>query len=154
MLGWNGFSSGMSSQEPADGRTLARNAKAVVEREQALLLLRSVSALARSHPGHIPHTGPSTSLISQRVPLTDGLIRAIVAIAENSQDAMWIVCMETLVEIGILDIERLVRSDALRIVLLSFVNGPSELGPAVTGMLLYLANAPEDRRFLISTLSC
>ena len=51
--------------------------------------------------------------------------------------------------IGILDIERLVQSDALRIVLLSFVNGPSELGPAVTGMLLYLANAPEDRRYLI-----
>jgi hypothetical protein len=43
-----------------------------------------------------------------------------------------------------------VRSDALRIVLLSFVNGPSELGPAVTGMLLYLANAPEDRRYLIA----
>lgn len=42
------------------------------------------------------------------------------------------------------------QSDALRIVLLSFVNGPSELGPAVTGMLLYLANAPQDRRYLIA----
>jgi hypothetical protein len=43
-----------------------------------------------------------------------------------------------------------VQSDALRIVLLSFVNGPSELGPAVTGMLLYLANAPQDRQYLIA----
>ena len=89
------------SQRSADSRTLSRDTKAVVEREQALLLIRAVSTLAPL--GTVNNSHPEAGwpdILGQRVPLTGGLIRAIVAIAENSQDAMWIVCMETLVEIG------------------------------------------------------
>lgn len=83
---------------------------------------------------------------------------------------MRIVCMETLVEIGasghevgsvdrigneltphpgILDLGRLVQSDAFRTVLLAYKDGPTELGPAMTGMLLYLTNQPSTRHLLI-----
>jgi hypothetical protein len=73
------------SRSRADDSTFTRDAKAVVEREQALLLLRAVMALPRDDRG---------------VALTEGLIRAVVSAAENPDDAMRIVCMETLVEIG------------------------------------------------------
>ena len=43
---------------------------------------------------------PITQLLASRVPLTDGLVRAIVSAAENPDDPMRAVCMETLVEIG------------------------------------------------------
>lgn len=85
-------------------RTMARDTKAVVEREQALLLLRAIATLPRSRPSTDLNASQASlgrvNLLAYKVPLTDGLIRAIVAIAENSQDAMWIVSMETLVEIG------------------------------------------------------
>ena len=42
----------------------------------------------------------STSLLIKRVPLTDGMVRALVSAAENPDDPMRIVCMETLIEIG------------------------------------------------------
>ena len=85
-------------------RTMARDTKAVVEREQALLLLRAITTLPRPRLPTDLYASHSSlgrvNLLAYKVPMTDGLIRAIVAIAENSQDAMWIVCMETLVEIG------------------------------------------------------
>jgi hypothetical protein len=62
---------------------------------------------------------------------------------------MRIICMETLIEIGILNIRLLVQSNALRTVLVALKDGPFELGPAITGMLLYLANSPSTRRYLI-----
>ncbi|KAK8850712.1 hypothetical protein IAR55_004632 [Kwoniella newhampshirensis] len=149
-------------------RTFTRDAKAVHEREQALRLIRSVVILpplpkskpppspvrARSQSRHaaqnpVNETGPISDILQRRVPLTDGLVRAIVSAAENPDDAMRTVCMETLVEIGILDLRCLVQSNAFRTVLLTFKDGPSELGPAITGMLLYLVNQPSTRELLL-----
>jgi len=42
----------------------------------------------------------STALLVRRVPLTDGMVRALVSAAENPDDPLRIVCMETLIEIG------------------------------------------------------
>lgn len=39
-------------------------------------------------------------LLQKRVPLSGGMIRAIVSVAENPDDALRTVCMETLIEIG------------------------------------------------------
>ncbi|WWD20882.1 hypothetical protein CI109_105359 [Kwoniella shandongensis] len=149
-------------------RTFTRDAKAVHEREQALRLIRSVIILPpppKSRPPSSPiksrsqsrhrvqemdcGSGPMSEILQNRVALTDGLVRAIVSAAENPDDAMRTVCMETLVEIGILDLRCLVKSNAFRTVLLTFKDGPSELGPAITGMLLYLVNQPSTRELLL-----
>ncbi|WWC98367.1 hypothetical protein V866_005258 [Kwoniella sp. B9012] len=148
-------------------RTFTRDAKAVHEREQALRLLRAVIVLpplppsrpasspltsksrTRSHSRQAEFEAPIQKLLDERVPLTDGLVRAIVSAAENPDDAMRTVCMETLVEIGVLDIRCLVHSNAFRTVLLAFKDGPSELGPAITGLLLYLVNQPRTRELLL-----
>ncbi|OCF45562.1 sterility protein Ste20 [Kwoniella heveanensis CBS 569] len=119
-------------------RTFTRDAKAVHEREQALRLLRAVII-----------DEPSARLLENRVPLTEGLVRALVSAAENPDDALRTVCMETLVEIGILDLKCLIQSNAFRTVLLAFKDGPSELGPAITGLLLYLVNQPTTREMLL-----
>lgn len=43
---------------------------------------------------------PIALLLEKRVPLTDGLVRAIVSSAENQEDPLRLACLETLVEIG------------------------------------------------------
>ena len=106
-------------------------------------------------------------MLTKRVPLTDGMVRALVSAAENPDDPMRIVCMETLIEIGtftrhgdgvalsrsdvtgVLDLECLVRSDAFRTILLAFKDGPMELGPSITGLLMHLVNQPSTRQFIL-----
>lgn len=45
--------------------------------------------------------------------------------------------------------ECLARSNAFRTVLLTFKDGPAELGPAITGLLLFLVNKPSTRELLL-----
>ncbi|WOO81922.1 Target of rapamycin complex 2 subunit ste20 [Vanrija pseudolonga] len=140
-------------------RTFTRDAKAVHEREQALRLLRTVVVLPELSPREIGilHRAsvasviedPIAVLLRHRVPLQQGLVRAIVSAAENQDDAMRIICMETLVEIALLDLECLLRADAFRIVLNALKDGPWELGLGITGSLLYLVNLPATREMLI-----
>lgn len=168
------------------GSTFTRDAKAINEREQALRLLRAIIVLPLPKPGDRPSSrrdghsrtgsrqgnpysanGYGTELcaetLKRKVALTDGMVRALVSIAENPDDPMRIICMETLIEIGmshtlhcialtrigVMDLECLVRSDAFRTVLLVFKDGPMELGPSVTGLLLHLVNQPETRRYIL-----
>lgn len=86
--------------------------------------------------------------------------------AENPDDALRTICMQTLIEIGesaiasrvqrhrslslgLVDIDRLVQTDAFRIVLHVLKDGPSELGPSVAGLLAFLANMPHTRHRLV-----
>jgi rapamycin-insensitive companion of mTOR len=41
-----------------------------------------------------------STVVERRVALTDGLVRVIVTAAENPDDVLRSVCLETLVEIG------------------------------------------------------
>lgn len=118
-----------AARADADGdssRTFTRDAKHVHEREQALRLLRSVITLpapppasrpsssraSRKHgsrsrrPSHSRH--PSTHdagnvfvlILAQKIALTDGILRSLVSVAENPDDALRTICMQTLIEIG------------------------------------------------------
>lgn len=109
--------------------SFTRDAKAVLEREHALRLLRAVMMLpprpagqdqrrrfstSRSHsrtsvlsPRRADQLPPDSEgdngwdiLLEKRVALTGGMIRSLVAVAENPDDALRTVCMETLIEIG------------------------------------------------------
>jgi hypothetical protein len=86
-------------------------------------------------------------------------------VAENPDDALRTICMQTLIEIGgfsllktkyvaddrpgLVDIDRLVQTDAFRIVLHVLKDGPSELGPSVAALLAFLANMPQTRHKLV-----
>lgn len=109
-------------------RTFVRDAKHVHEREQALRLLRSVITLpapptspsrppsSRAHRSRNGRSRSRTSqsrntsaldqinaftiILEQKVALTDGILRSLVSVAENPDDALRTICMQTLVEIG------------------------------------------------------
>jgi rapamycin-insensitive companion of mTOR len=51
---------------------------------------------------------------------------------------------------GVLDFERLIQSDAFRSVLLVLKDGPTELGPSVTALLMHLVNKPSTRQYLVA----
>ncbi|KAL7420859.1 hypothetical protein Q5752_004812 [Cryptotrichosporon argae] len=160
-------------------RTFTRDVRAVHERESALRLLRAAVTLPalpkratstasspssplrartrsdqpapRSRLAALnPPPDPVARLLEHTVPLTEGLVRAIVSAAENPDDAMRTVCMQTLVEIALLDLQCLLRADAFRVVLNALKDGPLELGPAVAGLLLYLINQPATRHLLVA----
>jgi hypothetical protein len=109
------------------GRTFTRDAKSVHEREQALRLIRAVVVLPPPPPPSRPasrrrrrssHSRPRSShsrqattpaqeqvsifvaILTQRVPLTDGILRSLVSVAENQDDALRTICMQTLIEIA------------------------------------------------------
>lgn len=108
-------------------------------------------------------------ILEQKVALTDGILRSLVSVAENPDDALRTICMQTLIEIGelpahsrcgcgssnadipsgLVDIDRLIQTDAFRIVLLVLKDGPSELGPSVAALLAFLANMPDSRHRLV-----
>jgi len=48
-----------------------------------------------------------------------------------------------------LDIDRLMQTDAFRIVLSILKDGPSELGPSVSALLAFLSNFPHTRHRLV-----
>ncbi|CAD6567983.1 MAG: hypothetical protein TREMPRED_004194 [Tremellales sp. Tagirdzhanova-0007] len=104
-----------------------------------------------NYESRFPRLGPDPidNLLENHVPLTDGLVRAIVSTAENAEDTLRIICMETLIEVALLDLRCIMQSDAFRTVLLTFSHGPAELGAATTGMLVYLINQPSTRHFLL-----
>lgn len=106
-------------------RSFSRDSKAVIEREHALRLLRTVMTLPAERPRLTcrissrdspsrrssplsprkrsmidTDLNPTDILLAKRVSLTGGMIRAIVSVAENPDDALRTVCMETLIEIG------------------------------------------------------
>lgn len=62
---------------------------------------------------------------------------------------MHTVCMETLTEIAVLDLECILRADAFRVILNAFKDGPFELGLGITGLMLYLVNWPHTRQLLV-----
>ncbi|EIW69328.1 hypothetical protein TREMEDRAFT_30887 [Tremella mesenterica DSM 1558] len=103
----------------------------------------------QEEPSTVSESPDLSEVLEQRVALSDGLIRAIVSAAENPDDPLRNVCIQTLIEIGVFDVRRLVRSDALRTLLLVFKDGPWELGPSITGLLLHLVNQPSTRKYLI-----
>jgi rapamycin-insensitive companion of mTOR len=112
-------------------------------------------------------TASATPLLQQQsvsespVVMTDGMIRALVSAAENADDSMQAVCLEALMEIGkssaarksdleaVIDISRLLNSSALRVLLMCYKDGPAELCPAMTHILMYLANSPATRQHLL-----
>ncbi|ORX40861.1 Rapamycin-insensitive companion of mTOR, middle domain-domain-containing protein [Kockovaella imperatae] len=93
---------------------------------------------------------PIEVLLGRTIPLTDGMVRALVSVAENPDDPLRNVCMETLIEIALIDIDCLVRSDAFRILLLVYKDGPIELGPPITTALLHLVDKPSSRQYLLA----
>ena len=73
-------------------RSLARDNKHAVEKEQVIKLIRAIVEIGsqRVAPGSTVGTG--------KVPLSEAVTRAFVAVAEHSEDPFKPICLQTLTE--------------------------------------------------------
>ncbi len=74
-------------------RSLARDNKHMIEKEQVIKLLRAIVEIGsqRSTPG--------TAIGSGKVPLSETVMRAFIAVAEHPEDPFKPICVQTLTEI-------------------------------------------------------
>jgi hypothetical protein len=85
---------------------------------------------------------------SSKIHLSEPILRILISTAENPDDPFRSISLETLAELAILSPILLQSSNALRVLLQCFSEGPHELAPAVSTILLHAVDLPETRRGL------
>ncbi|GJJ15545.1 hypothetical protein Clacol_009823 [Clathrus columnatus] len=121
-------------------RTLARDNKHHLEKEQAILLVRAMINISNSIFER--HAGAGCGSI----PISEAIIRAVLAIAEHPEEPFRGICLVTLAEI--LDVELMYRTGGIRILIQAISDGPTELAPLFVSAFLYIVDAPRTRVYL------
>ncbi|KAF9452980.1 hypothetical protein P691DRAFT_720833 [Macrolepiota fuliginosa MF-IS2] len=123
-------------------KSLNRDNKFAVEKEQAIKLVRTIVEVGMTHRD-LSESGETAI-----VPLSDGILRSIIAVAEHIDDPFRPICIETLAEILLIDIDSLTRTGGLRLLLQVLGDGPAELTPMLTAAFLQIADSPQTRAYL------
>jgi rapamycin-insensitive companion of mTOR len=146
-------------------RSLSRDNKHAVEKEQVLKLIRKLVEF-----GSLQRP-PSAGVGSGSVPLSEPIMRALIAVAEHTEDQFKHLSLLTLAEIrqcptpsilsvvpiqltlfGItlvmVDIDLVSRSGGLRCLLQAMADGPAEVAPILTMAFLCIIDAPRTRAYL------
>ncbi|CAO3594443.1 unnamed protein product [Absidia cylindrospora] len=100
------------------------------EREQTLKLVRTF----------LQYNG--VAYISQNV------VRAVVAIAEQTDCRLRNICLETIAELAILDTGLTVRSGGLRVIMQALLDGQLNMTEVLSYALLYILDSPDRRTYL------
>ncbi|KAF8466401.1 Rapamycin-insensitive companion of mTOR, N-term-domain-containing protein [Kalaharituber pfeilii] len=111
--------------------SLAKDPKNTVEREQALKFIRAFIEVKGG-----------VSEISR------GVVRAIVSCAEQENDRLRGICLETLAELLILDASLVVGAGGIRILSQVLYEGPYELSDTLCLAFLYLLDMPATRKYI------
>lgn len=74
-------------------RSLCRDNKHAVEKEQAVKLIRTIVEIGSTRPESLAANG------SGIVPLSEPVMRSLIAIAEHIEDPFRYICIQTLAEI-------------------------------------------------------
>ncbi|KAJ3087070.1 hypothetical protein HK102_011873 [Quaeritorhiza haematococci] len=112
-------------------RALNRDSRYDVEREQALKLVRAFLDVQ-----------DGWTLIPQSV------VRTVVAIAEQNDDKFRNICIETLCELAVRNVEVCALCGGLKIVFGSLLEGPKELSEVVMLTILYVLDTEHTRAYL------
>ncbi|EPQ54453.1 hypothetical protein GLOTRDRAFT_116357 [Gloeophyllum trabeum ATCC 11539] len=123
-------------------KSLARDNKHAVEKEQAVKLIRAIVEIGTMR------RSPSTRAGSGSVPLSDGVMRAFIAIAEQPEDPLRLACLETLAEILLIDIDLMSRTGGIRLLLHVLAEGPLEVAPILASVFLHVVDIPRTRKYL------
>lgn len=111
--------------------SLIKDSRANVEREQALKFVRAFIEV----PGGVKE-------------ISRGIVRGIVACAEQTDDRLRGISMETLAEILILDPSLVVAAGGVRILTQVLSDGPYELSDTISLAFLYLLDMPSSRKYI------
>ena len=113
-------------------KSFSRNASFELEKIQAVLLVRSWYSYLQKNTAVLPI----------------GIVRAIVALSENSDEKLRFLALESLAELVLYDTNLLIQSEGLRVVLQAFVEGPYELPPYLALAFLPIMDLPRTRSLL------
>ncbi|CDO75419.1 hypothetical protein BN946_scf184916.g3 [Trametes cinnabarina] len=123
-------------------RTLSRDNKYTVEKEQVIKLIRTIVDIGSER--HSPHPG----IGSGSVPLSDAVMRALIAVAEYPEDPFKSICIQTLTEILLIDIELMARTGGIRVLLHALAEGPLEMASLLSAAFLHIVDSPKTRVYL------
>ncbi|KAJ8469790.1 hypothetical protein ONZ51_g8763 [Trametes cubensis] len=123
-------------------KTLSRDNKHSVEKEQVIKLIRAIVDLGSER--HLSHSGVG----SGSVPLSDAVMRALIAVAEYPEDPFKPICVQTLTEILLIDIELMARTGGIRVLLHALAEGPLEMAPLLSQAFLHIVDSPKTRAYL------
>lgn len=98
------------------------------EKEQAILLIRMILMQPEADKY-----------------LTDGIIRAVCSIAEQSGDKHRTICVELLCELLVFNTDAVSRSGGIRIIIHSLLELPYEMSKSIVQLLLALLDKPKTR---------
>ncbi|KXN88287.1 Protein ste16 [Leucoagaricus sp. SymC.cos] len=120
-------------------KSMNRDNKYTVEKEQAIKLVRTIIEIGTTH------RDSSVSSGAAKVPISDVVLRSVIAVAEHLDDPFRPICIETLAEIYI---DSLTRTGGLRLLLQVLGDGPAELSLMLTAAFLQIADSPRTRTYL------
>ncbi|KAG8214549.1 Rapamycin-insensitive companion of mTOR, N-term-domain-containing protein [Butyriboletus roseoflavus] len=123
-------------------KSLARDNKHAVEREQVIKLIRAVVDIISEKRDRRGNTG------STLIPLSEPIMRAFVAVAEHAEDPFRQICVQTLAEMSLLDIDLVARTGGIRFLLHALGEGPVEIGPILAATFLHIIDSPRTRAYL------
>ncbi|KAF8627432.1 hypothetical protein AX17_006246 [Amanita inopinata Kibby_2008] len=123
-------------------KSLCRDSKHAVEKEQVIKLIRAIIEIGTIRPE------TTTASANRIVPLSESIMRSLIAIAEQVDDPFRPVCIQTLAEILLIDIDLIVRTDGLRYLLHVLGEGPVELSLMLASVFLHIADSPRTRIYL------
>ncbi|RPD54648.1 hypothetical protein L226DRAFT_535797 [Lentinus tigrinus ALCF2SS1-7] len=123
-------------------KSLSRDNKHTVEKEQVIKLIRAIVEIgSERHPTH-------SAIGSGNVPLSDAVMRALIAVAEYPEDPFKPICVQTLTEILLIDIELMARTGGIRVLLHALAEGPLEMAPLLAAAFLHIIDSPRTRAYL------
>ncbi|KAJ9048791.1 hypothetical protein DSO57_1031275 [Entomophthora muscae] len=112
-------------------RFLTVETKWEAEKEQAILTIRSILTM------------PAADKY-----ITDGIIRAVCSIAEQSGDKHRTICIELLCELLVFKTEAVSRSGGVRTIIHSLFELPYDMAKSIIQLLLALLDKPETRCYI------
>ncbi|MCO5588188.1 hypothetical protein L7F22_042143 [Adiantum nelumboides] len=117
-------------------RTFSRDARFTIEKEQALKLVRCIMECA------------SLDKTNGDAYISVSVIRAMCAALEHGEERLRSLYIETLAELVLHDVDLVIRSGAMRILLGAAGDVSIDIQPELLAIMLYLADMPSTRRFL------
>ncbi|OAD02912.1 hypothetical protein MUCCIDRAFT_143465 [Mucor lusitanicus CBS 277.49] len=111
-------------------------------------------ALARDPEGYEPEREQTVKLIRAFIEyggvkhINQGIVRAVVAIAEQQDGRLRNIALETLAELTILDVALTVRSGGLRVLIQALIDGQQGISEVLVQSVLYVLDTPDTRCYL------
>lgn len=126
-------------------RTLIRDNRFELEKVQAIKLIRAIMELAALRS---ITTAPDRLALDLQQLVAPGVIRALAAVAEHSEDRLRHICLETLAELAVFDLRLLIKAGGLRATLQALTEGATEFSPTLIQVFIYLVDMPGTRQHL------